>query len=209
MDILNSLTGRFPSLAFLCPSITEAAERIAHTYRSGGIVLACGNGGSAADAEHIVGELMKGFRLKRPLPDSEKAKFGTDEEGRRLAESLQGAIPAVSLVSQTALVSAYANDIDPRLVYAQQVYGYGKDGGALLIAVSTSGNSENVLYAARAARALGNTVISLTGEGGGALYSVSDLCLCMPERETFAVQEHTLAVYHAICALAEELCFGE
>lgn len=207
--ILNTLIERFPSLASSRLSIAEVAGRIVHTYKSGGVVLVCGNGGSAADSEHIVGELMKGFLLKRQLPDSEKEKFGTDDDGKRLANALQGAIPAISLVSQSSIISAYANDADPYLVYAQQVYGYGKNGKALLIAISTSGNSENVFYAAKTAKALGNTVISITGEGGGRLHSISDICLRMPARETARVQEYTLAVYHAICAMAEEMCFGE
>lgn len=207
-NVLDALLQRYPRLAPQREQILQAAELVVQCFEQGGLVLTCGNGGSAADAEHIVGELMKGFLSARPLPEKEKARFGRDEAGMRLRERLQGAIPAVSLVSHSALISAFANDVDPQLVYAQQVYGYGSRTNALVIALSTSGDSANVVNAVRAARALDLPSIAVTGETGGKLAQLCTVCLRMPSRDTYRVQEYTLPVYHAICALAEARCFA-
>lgn len=186
-------------------AVYEAAEAICRVYRSGGKVLVCGNGGSAADAEHIVGELMKGFRYKRPIHDPalEAAlteRFG--EEGALMLKSLQGALPAISLVSQSALISAFGNDVDGSLAYAQQVYGYGRRGD-MLIAISTSGNSANVVAAARMAAAMGLSTVGFTGSDGGLLRGIVDILLAAPEQETYLVQQYHMGLYHALCLAVE------
>ena len=171
--------------------------------------MLCGNGGSCADCDHISGELMKGFLKKRPLCEQKKRAMRENysEIDESMLESLQDALPAISLPSMTALNSAFCNDVDPSLIYAQGVFSLGREGD-VLIAISTSGNSENVLRAAEVARGLGMTVISLTGEGGGAIAEVADIAIKVPERETYRVQELHLPVYHAICAEIEQHFFG-
>lgn len=206
-EILCALLQTYPELSPLEGGIARAVDLLVDCYERQGLTLICGNGGSAADAEHIVGELMKGFLRPRPLPAAEQARFLGQQGGGELARRLQQAVPAVSLVSHGALLSAFANDVDPELVYAQQVYGYGRHGQALVIALSTSGNSANVVRAAQTARALGLACIAITGEGGGALAGLATVCLRMPARETYRVQEYTLPVYHALCAMAEARCF--
>lgn len=201
MEIINDLCIRYPALACCRQQIVQACEAVTDTYKTGGKALACGNGGSAADADHIVGELMKGFMKRRPLERTEHERFG-DMAGR-----LQGALPAISLGVHGALMTAYANDVDPSMVFAQQVYGYGK-AGDVLIGISTSGNSENVVNAMQIAKALGLKTIALTGESGGKLKALSDICICVPAKETFAVQEYHLPVYHAICAAVETYFFS-
>lgn len=169
-----------------------------------------GNGGSAADADHIVGELMKGFRMKRPLADKDKASLVAADAlmGGKLAANLQGALPAISLSAHTALMTAFGNDCDPALAFAQQVKGYGSRGDVLM-AISTSGNSGNILYAAVAAKAAGMKVIGLSGKGGGRLSEIADVCICVPETECFKVQELHLPVYHALCLMLENRFFKE
>ena len=192
----------------------EAALLAAHSammrcYRGGGKLLACGNGGSAADADHMVGELMKGFLLRRPVPAGFAAKLRETcggAEGDALAAGLQGALPAISLTAHAALTSAFANDVAPDMAFAQQVYGYGAPEDVLL-AISTSGRSANVCKAARVARAKDVTVIGLTGQEGGALAALCDVCVAVPERETYKVQQLHLPVYHLLCAMAESECF--
>lgn len=206
-EILCALLQTYPELSPLEGGIARAVDLLVDCYERQGLALICGNGGSAADAEHIVGELMKGFLRPRPLPAAEQARFLGQQGGGELARRLQQAVPAVSLVSHGALLSAFANDVDPELVYAQQVYGYGRHGQALVIALSTSGNSSNVVRAAQTARALGLACIAITGEGGGALAGLATVCLRMPASETYRVQEYTLPVYHALCAMAEARCF--
>jgi D-sedoheptulose 7-phosphate isomerase len=171
--------------------------------------LVCGNGGSAADAEHIVGELMKGYLLQRPIPDETRARLvaASPESGAYLAGALQGALPAISLVSQASLLSAIANDTAADMVFAQQVYGYGR-AGDVLVGISTSGNARNVVYAMQVARAMGMHTCALTGPGGGALKSVADVCICAPGESTPAIQERHLPIYHVLCAMLEEEFFG-
>ena len=175
-------------------------ELLINTYRNGGKILVCGNGGSAADSEHIVGELMKGFVSKRPVTDARIPA--------QLRQRLQGALQAISLPSQCAVLSAFINDVDPQMMYAQLVYGYGKPQD-LLIGLSTSGNSQNVVNATMVAKAIGMKVISLTGAKFSKLQELSDVTIRVPETETFMVQEYHLPVYHYLCAGVEQAMFGE
>ncbi len=203
--------GFFEERAELLPVkelLFAAFSVIKESYENGGKLLCCGNGGSAADSEHTVGELMKGFKLKRPLGKSEKELFSKYEGGKELAQALQGTLEAISLVSQTALMTAYINDVNAEYVFAQQVWGYAEKNDVLL-GFSTSGNSKNVYNAAVAARARGVRVISLTGEGGGRLKAVSDVCICLPSGDTARIQELTLPSYHLICEMLESEFFEE
>lgn len=204
---LSSLFERHPEL-ISCRSHVEAAfERLADCFRKGNKLLVCGNGGSAADSEHIVGELMKGFQSRRPLPDARiaglRALFGS--EGESIARRLQGALPAISLVSQTSLATAITNDVSADMVFAQQVFGYGRPGD-VLIAISTSGNAENVINATRVARWLDVGTIALTG-GGGTLRDIAEIVIAAPAGETARIQEYHLAIYHALCAAVEDELF--
>ena len=206
--MINDLIERYPALAGCKNDIRKAVDAIEETYVRGGKLLLCGNGGSCADCEHISGELMKGFLKKRPLNESKKLEMkrnfcGIDDA---MLDKLQGALPAISLGSATALNSAFSNDVDPELVYAQALLGLGCPND-ILIAISTSGNSKNALAAAKLAKALKITVISLTGMGGGKLKEVSDVCVAVAESETYKVQELHLPVYHWLCAKVEEHFF--
>ena len=206
-SIYDELIIKHPALDCCKEEVLKAFEIAKKTYEDGGKVLVCGNGGSAADSEHIVGELMKGFLKKRPIAEDKKAELKACAElDDELLSKLQRGLPAVSLVSICALNSAFANDVDPELMYAQSLYALGKEGD-VLIAISTSGNAKNVLAAAKVARALKMRVIALTGEGRGALGEVADIVIAVPERETYKVQELHLPVYHAICAEVEEYFF--
>lgn len=187
--------------------VWEAYEMILRSCCNGGQILVCGNGGSAADSDHIVGELMKGFRLKRGLKEVERDAFSFVEDGEQLAQKLQKGIPAISLNSHTALLTAIGNDTDYEMTFAQQVYGYGKKGD-VLIAMTTSGNSENVVNAAKTAKVKEMKVLGITGSADSKLREYSDICLQIPESETYRVQEYTLPIYHAICAMLEEKMFG-
>ena len=200
--IFNELLTRYPELEVCKSEIYKAYEILAECYENGGKVLCCGNGGSAADCDHFVGELMKGFLKKRPLSPSEKEKFG---EGFP-ADMLQKGLPAISLCAHTALMTAFDNDALPSLVFAQQVYAYA-DKNDVLLAFSTSGNSENAVYAAEAANAAGIKVISVTGQKPSRLGEASTVCVNLPESETFKVQELTLPVYHCLAAMLEEKFF--
>jgi|GEM_PF-561661 len=197
------------SLAPCRPEIDAAFALLRDAVAAGGKILTCGNGGSAADAEHIVAELMKGFALPRPLTSDQVATLvaACPENGAALAARLQRAIPAVSLVSQTALISAIANDTDADLIFAQQVIGLGRPGDVLL-ALSTSGKSRNVIAAAKVARAFGLKVVALTGADGGALAPLADVAIRVPASRVPAIQELHLPVYHELCARLEEACFG-
>ena len=206
---LEQLAARYPDLAPCLDDVEAAFTLLRDCFAAGGKLLLCGSGGSASDSEHIVGELMKAFELERPLPETVRAglteAFG--DEGAYLADRLQGALPAFSLVSQTALLTAVANDVDAGLIYAQQVYGYGRPGDALL-GISTSGNSANILHALRVARALGLATVGLTGRSGGAMAELCDVCIRVPEDDTLRIQERHLPVYHALCKLLEQHFFA-
>ena len=208
MKEICELIVRYPALEECKESIAAATLLLERAYRAGNKLLVCGNGGSASDALHIVGELMKGFVLPRTLSDGEKEALRTAGDDGTLAAHLQGALPAMAIGVDTALQTAYANDAEPRLGFAQQVYGLGREGDVLL-AISTSGNSQNCLYAAMAAKARGMQVLSLTGAGGGRLAPLSDVCIAVPEKETYKVQEYHLPVYHAMCLCLERIFFGE
>ena len=206
--ILNDLICTYPTLCPLEEKLFQAYELLVQCYDRGGMVLCCGNGGSAADAEHIVGELMKSFLLPRPLRGEKAQRFFETETGRALAEELQEPLPAVSLVSQSALLSAYANDVSTDMIYAQQVLGYASHRPVLLISMSTSGNSLNVVRAVQVASTLGMPSVAITGESGGRLKEEATVCLNMPASETYQVQELTLPVYHALCAMVEAHYFA-
>ena len=183
---------------------------MADCYANGGKLLVAGNGGSAADAEHIVGELMKGFEKPRK-PKKEYADrliAANAELGAVLAENLQGAMPAIALDGHLALSTAYMNDCEPLLCFAQQVNGYGQEGDVFL-GISTSGNSKNILYAATVAKAKGMKVIALTGAKDSKLASMADVCVKAPQTRTYMIQEYHLPIYHCWCLMLEEQFFGE
>lgn len=203
--MLNELIRRYPALSSIQEEIEKAYKVLVECFENGGKLLIVGNGGSAADSEHIVGELMKGFVKRRPVDDAMRAALiGVDSErGAALAEKLQGGLPAIALTAHTALSTAFANDMDPVMCYAQQVNGYGKPGDVFL-GISTSGNAENVMYAAVTAKAKGMKVVALTGKDGGKLAKISDVAMIMPEQETYKIQELHLPVYHVLCLMLEE-----
>ncbi len=206
---LDLLIERYPLLEQNRHQITAAYEIIRDCYVRDGKLLAAGNGGSAADAEHIVGELMKSFVLERPMSPafSEKLLSADFQMGEVLSQNLQGALPAIALDGQIALSTAYMNDCEPLLCFAQQVNGYGREGDVFL-GISTSGNSKNVLYAATVAKAKGMKVIGLTGKKESKLSSMADVCIQAPETETFKIQELHLPIYHTLCLMLEEYFFG-
>ena len=209
MSNLDLLIMRYPHLECCKGNIIIAFEFIRDCYKNGGKLLVCGNGGSAADAEHIVGELMKGFKKARHLASIEVEKLVEIDSlmGRTLADNLQGALPAIALDGHPALTTAYMNDCEPIICFAQQVYGYGckKD---VLCAISTSGNSRNVLYAVVAAKAKGMVVIGLTGENDSKLSAMSDVCIRVPSTETYQIQELHLPIYHCLCLMLEDYFFN-
>lgn len=202
------LLERYPALEGMREQLVDAIERLVQCAEKGGKILVCGNGGSAADSLHIVGELMKSFVLKRRIaPELQaalKAQWG--DQADYYIENLEGPIPAISLVNEVSLITAYSNDKAPDLAFAQQVLGHGRPGD-ILLAISTSGNSANVLHAARVARTLGLEVVSMTGEGGGKLKDLSDTLLAVPSRVTYQIQEYHLPIYHAICLALEAQFF--
>ena len=206
---LNLLIERYPKLAVCKEDIKKAYELLETAYTSGRKLLVCGNGGSASDSEHIVGELMKEFKLKRKVySDQATALKAIDPElGQVLADNLQGALPAICLTGHSSLTTAFMNDANADLVFAQQVNGYGKAGDVFL-GISTSGNSKNVLYAAVNAKAKGLKVVGLTGAKENKLMKYADVCIRVPETETYKIQEYHLPVYHCLCLMLEEKFFG-
>jgi len=207
---LNFLLERYPKLAVCKEDIKKAYELLETAYSNGRKLLVCGNGGSASDSEHIVGELMKEFKLKRKVYSGQATalKAIDPELGQVLADNLQGALPAICLTGHSALTTAFMNDANADLVFAQQVNGYGKPGDVFL-GISTSGNSKNVLYAAVNAKAKGLKVIGLTGAKDSKLMRYADVCVRVPETETYKIQEYHLPVYHCLCLMLEEKFFGE
>lgn len=210
MKHIDLLVERYPSLKSAKNDIVTAYLLLEESYENGGKLLVAGNGGSAADAEHIVGELMKGFKLPRKLETdfAEKLVAENQELGAVLAENLQGALPAIALDGHSALSTAYMNDCEPLLCFAQQVNGYGKAGDVFL-GISTSGNSKNVLYAATTAHAKGMKVIGLTGAKDSKLKDMSDVCIKAPQTETYMIQELHLPIYHCLCLMLEDKFFVE
>ena len=207
---IDLLCERYPALKIVEDDIARAYQIFEDSYKNGGKLLVAGNGGSAADAEHIVGELMKGFKLPRkPQSDFADKLIQTNTElGAVLAENLQGALPAIALDGHPALSTAYMNDCEPLLCFAQQVNGYGKTGDVFL-GISTSGNSKKVLYAATTAHAKGMKVIGLTGAKSSKLEQMSDVCIKVPQIETYMIQEFHLPVYHCLCLMLEDEFFWE
>lgn len=206
---LDILIGRYPQLTVCKEDIKKAYELLEAAYSNGRKLLVCGNGGSASDSEHIVGELMKEFKLKRKVySDQATALKAIDPElGQVLADNLQGALPAICLTGHSSLTTAFMNDANADLVFAQQVNGYGKAGDVFL-GISTSGNSKNVLYAAVNAKAKGLKVIGLTGAKENKLMKYADVCIRVPETETYKIQELHLPVYHCLCLMLEKKFFG-
>jgi len=207
-SILNQLVKRHEKLVHLKESIRKATELLIETYQNGGKVLVCGNGGSSADAGHIVGELMKSFEAKRPLHSEvqKKLKLQFGERGNLLAETLQQGLPAISLSEHTSLITAISNDLGGDFIFAQQVAGYGNPGDVLL-ALSTSGNAQNVLDALMVAKVKGLKTIGMTGETGGQMKEFCDVLINVPETRTAYVQELHLPVYHALCMMVEKEIF--
>ena len=208
--LLEELMERYPALKECRAEIERAGELMMETYRAGGKIMVCGNGGSCADSDHIVGELMKGFLKLRPIKGKKRDALcqALGDSGEEIVDKLQGGIPAISLPAQAAVLSAFANDVDASLVYAQLVYGYARKGD-LLIGLSTSGNSKNVVAAARVAKAVGISALALTGSRESKLSAICDRTVRVPETETFKVQELHLPIYHYLCAYMENEIFGD
>lgn len=207
---LAELTARYPKLEPLRPELAEAFRMLKDCYENGGKLLVAGNGGSCADAEHIVGELMKEFKRKRPLDAALRQRLAEidPERGPRLAESVQRGLPAVALSSHPSLNTAFLNDVGSEGMFAQQINVLGREGDVFL-AISTSGNSRNIACACVMAKAKGIQVLGLTGKTGGVLRELADLALVMPETETYRIQELHLPVYHWLCMALEEQFFAE
>lgn len=206
--ILDELMTKYPALSVCADDILAAFAVISGCFEGGGKLLICGNGGSAADSGHIVGELMKGFKLQRQLSADETALFRDIPQGAHLSAMLQNALPAVALDAHTALITAVMNDTSADAVFAQQVWAYAKNSPDVLLALSTTGSSANIVNAAKTACALDRKVISITGALPSELEKVSSVCIKIPETETYKVQELTLPVYHALCAMTEEYFFS-
>jgi D-sedoheptulose 7-phosphate isomerase len=200
---LQNLVQRCPELAPLRGQVEQAFTALCRSFRAGGKALLCGNGGSAADADHWAGELLKGFARLRPLDATEKSLLP-----ERLAGRLQRALPVIPLTGFPALSTAFANDVAPELIFAQLTWALGR-AGDVFVGISTSGNATNVVAAAETARARGLFVLGLTGETGGALKPLCDLCLCVPARETYRVQEFHLPIYHCLSLMLEDEFFGD
>lgn len=195
----QELLMRYPNLEACIDDIEKAKDAMIACYERGGKILLCGNGGSSADCEHIAGELMKGFLKKRSVLGDERLKEFDEDFLKRL----QGGLPAIALPSMTGVNTAFANDVDPEMVYAQAVLALGKEND-ILIGLSTSGNAANVANALKVAKALNMTVIGLSGGTGGKMKEISDICICAPEKETFKIQELHLPIYHYLCAMVED-----
>ena len=207
MDYIKELIERYPALAVCEKDIRAAASAIIDSYKAGGKLIVAGNGGSAADSDHITGELLKSFVKKRkPEQKFLDALSAIDSDtGSYLSDKLQGSLPAIALTNNSALMTASLNDVDGNVLFAQQVMGFGKKGDVFL-GISTSGNSKDVIYALAVAKALGVKTVALTGKTGGKCKAVADISIVVPENETFKIQELHLPVYHALCLTIEE-CF--
>lgn len=205
---IDLLMKRYPTLEKCRQDIIDGYLMLEECYSHDGKLLIAGNGGSAADAEHIAGELMKRFKTPRPIPDELKEKLIEIDpvRGEHLSKNLERPLIAIPLVAHEALTTAYINDVDGLGVFAQQLYGYGKEGDVFL-GISTSGNSKNVMNATVVARALGLKVLGLTGKSGGELAKVSNICVRVPEAETYMIQELHLPIYHCWCLMLEDYFF--
>ena len=207
---IELLVNRYPALDGIKKDIIDAYLILQESYENGGKLLIAGNGGSAADSEHIAGELMKRFKIPRPISQELKEKLISIDHvrGTELAGNLEQSLMAIPLVAHEALTTAYINDVDGLGIFAQQLLGFGKKGDVFL-GISTSGNSQNVMNASVVARALGIKIIGLTGENGGELAAVSDVCVKAPEIETYMIQELHLPIYHCWCLMLEDYFFGK
>lgn len=205
---IEELVERYPKLKTEKNDILKAYEIILECYKRSGKLLVAGNGGSAADAEHIVGELMKSFAKPRMLTEEfmDQLTDADEKMGKELAHKIQGSLPAIALGSQRALSTAYSNDVDSSFEFAQELYGYGSKND-VFFAISTSGNSKNILYASIVAKAKGMKVIGLTGGSGGQLREIADVSITVPETETYKIQEYHLPIYHWLCLALEEYFF--
>ena len=209
LEHINTLINRYPNLSDCYQSIIDAYIILESCFESDHKLLIAGNGGSAADSEHIAGELMKRFMISRPIPNelAEELVAIDSVRGKDLACNLERGLMAIPLVAHEAMTTAYINDVDGLGVFAQQLYGFGRPGDVFL-GISTSGNSKNVMYASIVARALGIKVIGLTGKSGGELAKFADVAIKVPEIETYKIQEMHLPVYHCLCLMLEEHFFG-
>ncbi len=210
MKYINQLIERYPCLDICKKDIEAAASVLIESFKNGGKLLVAGNGGSCADSDHIIGELLKSFVKKRtPSEDFINQLKTIDEDtGAYLADKLQGSLPAIALTNNTALMTASLNDVDGNVMFAQQVNGYGLKGDVFL-GISTSGNSKDIIYPTVVAKAKGLKTIALTGKNGGKLKSLADICIVVPQNETFMIQELHLPVYHALCLEIEEAFWPE
>lgn len=205
MDHIKQLIERYPALSVCENDIRKAAKAIINSYEKGGKLLVAGNGGSAADSDHITGELLKSF-VKIRKPDNDflsKLKEIDQDTGTYLSDKLQGSLPAIALTNQSALMTASLNDVDGNVMFAQQVNGFGKPEDVFL-GITTSGNSADVIYATVVAKAKGLKTIALTGKSGGKIKNLADITIIVPSNETFMIQEYHLPVYHALCLEIEE-----
>jgi len=203
-SILDNLIVRYPALSSCESDIFTVYSALEMCFQSDRRLYVCGNGGSAADAAHIVAELAKSFRIERALDNAFIDSVADDE----LLSNLQGALPAFALVENVALSTAFANDCSSEFVFAQQVYAYAREGDCFL-GISTSGNAKNILHAVNAASGRGAVTLGLTGAGGGGIRNLCDACICAPETETYRVQELHVPIYHALCLMLEQRFFGE
>ena len=210
MKYIDQLIERYPTLSVCKKDIEAAAAVLIESFKNGGKLLVAGNGGSCADSDHITGELLKSFCKKRtPSEDFINQIKSIDEDtGTYLADKLQGSLPAIALTNNTALMTASLNDVDGNVMFAQQVNGYGVKGDVFL-GISTSGNSKDIVYPTVVAKAKGLKTIALTGKTGGKLKALADICIIVPQNETFMIQELHLPVYHALCLEIEEAFWKE
>ena len=205
MDFIKELVERYPALSVCKADIESAAKTIIGSYEAGGKLLVAGNGGSAADSDHITGELLKSF-IKKRKPEKEFLESLSEidqETGKYLEDKLQGSLPAIALSNNSALMTASLNDVDGNVMFAQQVMGLGKKGDVFL-GITTSGNSKDIIYALVVAKAKGLKTIALTGKDGGKAKTIADISIVVPQEETFKIQELHLPVYHALCLTVEE-----
>lgn len=205
---MANLIERFKELEPIKGNIDSAIESIINCYKNGNKVLIAGNGGSACDSEHIAGELLKSFVKKRPIKEEIRKELLSMEDGKYIADNLEAPLRAIALTSHMGLSTAYLNDRDPYLIFAQQLLGFG-DKGDVFIAISTSGNAKNIIHACKVAKAMGIKIISFTNNHGGKLAEMADIAIKAPSKETYIAQEYHEAIYHEICIKVEEYFFKE
>lgn len=210
MKHIDQLIERYPSLAVCKKDIEDAANALIESFKNGGKLLVAGNGGSCADSDHITGELLKSFCKRRTPPQDfmHRIKSIDEDTGVYLSDKLQGSLPAIALTNNAALMTASLNDVDGNVMFAQQVNGYGRKGDVFL-GISTSGNSRDIVYATVVAKSKGLLTVALTGKDGGRLKGLADICVVVPQNETFMIQELHLPVYHALCLEVEEAFWKE